>query len=205
MIGYGVCCGSVERLQRWVVPQVGEAPLSVQYDQNSIAEAYNAILDAYAQLEVDAVVLLHDDLEITDPEFDAKVLSAVADPSVALVGVAGGSGVDSLAWWNARTVGKQQIEGMTLRFDTPAGDVDLLEGSLLVLSPWAVTALRFDPEYPGFHGYDEIAMSARSAGKRVVVADIDTYHHTHLGFKSPESERVWYAANERFRKKWGFV
>lgn len=205
LIGFGVCCGSIERLQRWVVPRVGGQPLVALYNQTSIAEAYNSILDLYAPLDVDAVVLQHDDLEITDPDAEAKILAALRAPGVALVGVAGGAGVSSLAWWNARTVGKQQIEGTTLRFERPTGQVDLLEGSLLAFSPAAVEQLRFDPEYPGFHGYDEVAMAAKAAGMRVEVIDLDTYHHVGLGFKSAENEHVWHAANGRFREKWGFA
>jgi len=63
--------------------------------------------------------------------------------------------------------------------------------------------LSFDEDYPGFHGYDEIAMQAIRLGKRVVVADIDTHHHSMLGFDSIDSHAQWHQADETFRAKWG--
>lgn len=49
--------------------------------------------------------------------------------------------------------------------------MEMVDGCILVLSPWAVANLRFDEErYSGFHGYDaDICFEARSQGKRVVL------------------------------------
>jgi hypothetical protein len=169
----------------------------------SIATAYNSILTCCLPLELDALVLLHDDLEIIDPDAEAKFLEVLKDPEVALVGVAGAHGVSSLAWWTAGTVGHQQIETQMIDFGERAGDVDALEGSILVFSPWAIRFLRFDP-LPGFHGYDVlISRKAQSYGRRVVVADVDTFHHTVLGFKSRDSETEWQNADAYYRSKWG--
>lgn len=203
VVGYGVCVGSWEKLRRNVEPRVGGRQLFAMAGQTSITEAYNSILAGYCGRGLDALVLLHDDLEIIDPDGEAKFLAAIAEPGVALVGVAGGRGVGSLAWWNAETVGHQLIDTGLLDFGPRTGDVDALEGSILVFSPWAIEHLRFDTRFVGFHGYDEIAAQARAAGRRVVVADVDTHHHTSVGFKSPESAREWQRADALFRKKWG--
>lgn len=207
VVAYGCCVGSRERYQRYVEPRI---PKNSQYvymiEQTSIAECYNAILDAlYCECGLDAVVLLHDDLEITDPNAEVKFLAALAtDPEIALVGVAGGYGVGSLAWWNANTVGHQQIESGLLDFGPRTGYVDILEGSILVFGPWAIENLRFDTRFAGFHGYDDVAMIAHSYGKNVYVADVDTFHHVQLGFKSQESAEAWAVADAQFREKWGF-
>lgn len=201
-IAYGVCVGSWDKLQANVVPHVGAQPLLGLSGQSSIATAYNTILDAYQDEDFDALILQHDDLEITDPDADAKFFKVFSDPNVALVGIAGGSARTGLAWWNAEPVGHQQTDTMMIDFGIRSGDVDLLEGSLLVFSPWAAKNLRFDSR-PGFHSYDEIAMRVhRTYGKRVVVADVDTHHHTAIGFDNEDSQAGWIAGDIWFREKW---
>jgi Glycosyltransferase like family len=212
---YGCCVGSWTRYDEYVRPKASTGLMQVTLtNQQSISEAYNVILSSVATHnfivdgktdKIDALVLLHDDLEIIDNDFERKVKEVFEDPKVAIIGVAGGYGVGSLAWWNADTVGHQLTDSGMLNFAKRTGDVDSLEGSLLIFSAWAMQNLRFDTRFTGFHGYDDISMVANSRGKRVVVADIDTYHHTSLGFDSLESAELWAQADMLFRKKWGFV
>lgn len=207
-IAYGSCVGSWNKFQRNVVPAAGdyERPLMALSGQSSIAVAYNMILAAYQDHDLDALILLHDDLEITDPQAEEKILAAVAEPDVALVGVAGATSIPGLNWWDAfDTVGHQLTDSMFIDFGPREGDVASLEGSILAFSPWAIHNLRFDTQFPGFHGYDEISMQALAEGKRVVVRDIDTHHHTKVGFSSTQSQEQWLLCNELFRKKWGFA
>lgn len=203
-IGYGSCVGSWERLHRNVAPQAAGRPLIALSGQPSISIAYNAILDAYKGKGLDAVILLHDDLEITDPDAETKFLAALADPDVALVGVCGGKGDQTLHWWQSEKVGHQMTDTGLLDFGPRAGDVAFIEGSAMVCSPWAVEHLRFDERYPGFSaGYDDICLTARAAGKRVMVVDVDTHHHSTAGWKSPQTEAAFAAAEQQFRAKWG--
>jgi hypothetical protein len=158
----------------------------------------------FAHWATSGLVLVHDDLEILDQaKAEAAILEAFSDPDVALVGVAGGDARSGLAWWNIDPVGHQLTDSMNIDFGRRTGDVTLLEGSLLAFSPWAMLNLVFDENFPGFHGYDEIAMQAIDKGKRVVVVDVDTHHHSTLGFDSLDSHAEWHRADERFRKKWG--
>jgi len=207
-IGYGVCVGSWSKFECHVVnggewPRMGSHIIATS-GHSSIAVAYNAILNTYLDHKFSAVILMHDDLEITDPDAEKKFMHTIAQPDVALVGVAGGRGEGSLAWWNWETVGHQQVDSGMLDFGEREGDVDAIEGSIMVFSRWAIENLRFDTSYPGFHGYDEIAKLARTLGKRVVVADVNTHHHVQLGFKSQESERQWQECEGIFRRKWGY-
>lgn len=202
MVRYGCCVGSWAKFYRNVASKIGDRQMMALSGQTSIAAAYNAILNVYSIRQSDAVILLHDDLEITDPDAEATFLRALKDPDVALVGVAGGSARGGLAWWNHDPVGHQLTDSMNIDFGPREGEVDLLEGSILVLSQWAVQHLRFDARLSGFHGYDEIAMQARSFEKKVVVVDVDTHHHTNVGFKSRDSESEWHAADRFFREKW---
>lgn len=197
---YGSCSAWPEQLAKYVVPHVGDRPLTALHDQSSIADAYNAILDTYANTEFDGLVLLHDDLEITDPNFETKISEALEQAD--LIGVAGGSACGGLAWWNHDPVGHQLTDAMSIDFGSRTGPVDLIEGSVMIFSRSAARELRFDAQFRGFHGYDEIAMQAAVAGMTVLVADIDTHHHTVMGFKSEASHQQWLTCDRQFREKW---
>lgn len=201
VIAYGCCVGSIEKLEKYVRPHTA-GPLIALYDQSSIAEAYNKIIDIVQDMDnVDALVLQHDDLEITDQNFVSKMLDAMTS-DVALIGVAGGKNAQTLAWWDYETTGHQQTDSGMLTFTEPTGDVEVLEGSILILTPWSIRHLRFDERYGGFHGYDDIGYEAVACGKRVIVVDADTYHHTSLGWKSQDNFDAWSMANDKFREKW---
>lgn len=201
-IAYGVCCGSFEKLQRNVIPRIGDHPLIVMYNQTSIAVAYNAILSAYQNHDLDMLILLHDDLEITDPSGEAKFSAAISQPNVALAGVIGGTDLESLYWWNGETIGHQKTDTADLDFGRREGDALFIEGSIMVFSPWAIENIRFDERYPRFLGYDDICMTVREKGKRTVIADVDTHHHSTLGFKSDAIRRDFELCEKLFREKW---
>lgn len=200
-VEYGVCVGSWDKYDKYVAPCVRGKTVHTRDGETSIAAAYNSILDTIGPDT--ALILLHDDLELTDAAAETKLLTAALEPGVGLVGVAGGGGKHGLAWWLYDPVGHQHTDVLTIDFGPRGGDVDLLEGSLLVFSPWAVRILRFDERFPGFHGYDEIAAQARAAGMRVVVVDVDTHHHSTLGFKTEASHLQWLEADRMYREKWG--
>jgi len=200
---YGVCVGSWGKLQANVVPHVGARPLVAVSGQTSIATAYNAIIDAAMELDADALVLQHDDLEITDPDGEAKLLAMLEVPNTGIVGIAGGLYGAGMAWWNNSPTGHQRTDVMDIDFGRHSGSTMMLEGSLLVLSKWAINHLQFDTRYPGFHGYDvDISLQVLHHGKDVRVADVETHHHTQMGFKTDESHLDWLRADELFRAKW---
>jgi len=203
MLAFGCCVSSEAKVAAWVRPFVGDRPCVEVTGSISLTRSYNYILNNYVGEPYDAVVLLHDDLEVTDPDAEAKILYALDDPDVGLVGVAGGEARNGLAWWSANPVGHQMIDTGLIDFGVRAGQVKSIEGSFMVFSPRAVDKLRFDERYTGFHGYDDIGLEAGSQGFKVVVIDLDTHHHTVAGFKTPESEQAWVQADQMFREKWG--
>lgn len=205
MMAYGTCVGSWEKLRRNVIPRTAGRPLFALSGQTQLTVAYNTILDAYKGRGLDVVILLHDDLDMVDPDAEAKFLAALADPDVALAGVCGGKGDKTLAWWESETVGRQMTDSGMLDFGSRTGDVAFIEGSVMAFSPWAVENLRFDERYPGFLGYDDVCLTAREMGKRVTVADVDTHHHTTVGLKSPAIAAAWDIAEDIFRAKWGIA
>lgn len=201
-IVYGCVTNSWDRVSRYVAPRVGNRSLVVLWNQTSMTTAYNDLLDHARATQADALILVHDDLELTDPMAESKFLTALDKPDVGIVGVAGGYDVTGLAWWNAKTVGWQMTDSGPLDFGPHTGDVQSLEGSVMAFGRWAIESLRFDERFVGFHGYDDIGMQARAKGKRVVVTDIATHHHTGLGFDNEASRDAWIRADEMFREKW---
>lgn len=205
VIAYGVAVGNWERYHSFVAPRIPAGrPVTVQHGHPSITVAYNHILDSWSSWDgLDALVLLHEDLEMIDPDTESKIMGVLADQEVAFVGVAGGRGVHSLAWWEAsERFGHQLTDSGPLELGPHTGDVDSLEGSFLVFSPWAVKNLRYDERMTGFHCCDEIVIGARAYDKRAVVADIATHHHTIVGaFKSEAAQREWFLNDEIYRKR----
>lgn len=200
-IEYGCVVGSWDRYNGYVAPRTAGRRVHTRFGETSIASAYNSILNTSTDL--DALILVHDDLEIIDPHAEVKFLDVLNDPDVALVGVCGGTSDHSLAWWNGERVGHQMLDSGPLDFGPRTGDVAILEGSILCFSPWAVQVLRFDERFQGFHGYDEICVAARRLhNKRVVVADVDTHHHNRIGHNSQTIAEAWAAAEAQFQEKW---
>ena len=184
----------------------------------SIFRSYNALLDRFrGHEELEALVLVHQDTELDDDGFCATVREALRDPEVGVVGCVGAVGVRSIAWWEASLTCASFINryeehggGDLLSFswtwpDAPAyarvGEVETLDGFVLVLSPWAVRNLRFDESLGQFHGYDlDFCLQVRAAGRKVITADFRAIHHRPLDML-PDPEE-WIDAHIRVADQW---
>jgi hypothetical protein len=203
---------------RRVTGGAGDAEMLAQPSAGTIFRNYNLLCERVAgRDDLEALVLLHQDVEIADPGFSAKVRDALADPGVAIAGCAGAVGVRSLAWWEGSVTwasvtqryeefGGGEIPGISWRADsTPpyagTGEVDVVDGCLIVLSPWAARTLRFDEAIGRAHGYDvDICLQARDAGKQVVTADLRVVHHHSLDLL-PDPEE-WIQTYVALAEKW---
>lgn len=202
MIAYGAAVGDWYRFASNMAQRAHGQLVMALYGQPSMAVAVNTILDAHKGKGHDALVLVHDDLEITDPLFEHKVLSALMGQDVALVGVAGGG--PQLRWWEHDPIGHQMTDSGMVDFGRRTGDVDMLEGSVIAFSPWAVEHLRVDERYTDFRsGWDDVCLHAKQAGRRCVVVDADTHHHSTLGWKSRDVEARFVESERIFAEKWG--
>lgn len=202
---YGCVTNSLERVQKYIIPRVRDRELILMWNQTSMTAAYNQIIRACLSRDVDVLILVHDDLELIDPQAEEKFVAACQLPYVGLVGVAGGYDIKGhgLAWWNATTIGHQLTDSGMLEFGPRDGLVTSIEGSAMALPMRAFSDAKFDERFIGFHGYDDIGMTMVHKNWSVYVADIDTYHHTGLGFESEASHQAWLAADRMFREKWG--
>jgi Glycosyltransferase like family len=184
----------------------------------SLFRNYNLLLDKAAEFDdLEALALIHQDTELVDSDFCDKVREALSDPDVAIVGCAGAIGVRGIAWWEGavtwasfthryQELGGGDIAGLGWSADeTPShaetGEVDSIDGFVMVVSPWAVRELRFDESLGRLHGYDfDFCMQARVAGRKVVTADFRAIHHHSLDLIN--NRDAWVEAHIRLMEKW---
>jgi hypothetical protein len=223
LIAFGTAITDVDMYDRCALPGINrakEADSVVMPHQTtgSLFRNYNLLLDKAMELDdLEALVLIHQDAELTDTNFCETVREALKDPDVAIVGCVGAIGVRSIAWWEGAVtwasfihryteLGGGDFPAMTFYPDdipsfAQLGEVDSIDGFVMVLSPWAIRNLRFDESLGTLHGYDfDICCQARAAGRKVVTADFHAIHHHSLELISdPDS---WIEAYVKVKEKW---
>jgi len=225
MIAFGCAITDPEQYSKFAEPGIELAAaaepgtkLLPHQATSSIFRSYNVLLDDAAKLpDLEALVLVHQDAEIVDPDFMPKLRQALEGPDVGLVGCAGAIGVRSLAWWEGAVtwasfvhryaeLGGGDLPAFSWRpEETPSfartGEVDSIDGFVMCFSPWVVQNIRFDESLGRLHGYDfDYCMQVREAGKKVVTADFKVVHNHSLDLVSnPDS---WVEAHIRLTEKW---
>jgi GT2 family glycosyltransferase len=169
----------------------------------SLAAGYNDILDTVEREHPDceAVVLLHQDLELCDESFCEHIRALLRDPTIGIIGAIGAVGVRSIAYWRGELRGSVRENTRDLVYAPGLHEVDAVDGMLLVLSADAARQLRFDQKVAAhFHGYDvDMCFAARAAGFKVVVDDLQVIHHTKGGYGD---RSAYLAAARAWRRKW---
>src|SRR5918995_2365529 len=105
VIVFGTAVTDSKTYDRCAVPGIQRAaePDSIVLTHmraTSLFRNYNVLLDKAAEHEdLEALALVHQDVEIADPGFAPKVREALGGPEVAIVGCVGAVGVRSMAWW----------------------------------------------------------------------------------------------------------
>ena len=184
----------------------------------SIFRNYNLLIEEAAKLEdLEALVLVHQDAEIVDDEFCAKVRKALRDPDIGILGCAGAVGVRNIAWWDGSVTlasfshqyeeyGGGEILGATFNWDerppeARTGEVDVIDGFMMVLPPWFIREIRFDESLGQLHGYDfDVCQQVRAAGRKVWTEHIRVIHHHSLSLIG--DVEGWIAAHMRVAEKW---
>jgi Glycosyltransferase like family len=219
MIAFGCSIAESEPYRRYAEPGIRLAaePDSAIYPYSSVGSifrSYNLLLDAAARHEdLEALALVHPHAEIVDPDFCAKVRTALSDPRVAVVGCAGATGVRSIAWWEGSLVagpvihryhqhggGELPAYSWTHAEQAPQ-EVETVDGFLMVLSPWTVRNVRFDESLGLGHGFDlDYCLQVREKGREVVAADLAVVHHRSLDLIGDLD--MWVEAHVRLAEKW---
>jgi hypothetical protein len=223
MIVFATAITDVEVYDRCAAPgirRVAEPDSKVLAHQTTgtLFRNYNLILDLAREYDdLEALVLVHQDAELTGEDFCPTIRQTLGDPDVAIIGCVGAIGVRSIAWWEGAVtwasfihrhdeLGGGDFPGMTyMPAEAPSfaetGEVDSIDGFVMVLSPWAVRELRFDETLGKLHGYDfDLCCQARAAGKKVMTADFRAIHHHSLDLISDPD--AWKDAYVRLTEKW---
>jgi hypothetical protein len=223
MIAFGTAITDPEVYRRYAERGIR---LAAEPDSEVIANAaagslfrtYNLILEMVAQRDdLEALVLVHQDAELVDPDFCANLRAALSDPDVAVVGCVGAIGVRSIAWWEGSVTWGSFIHryselgggdlpafawnGNDLPPYARTGEVDTVDGFVLGLSSWTVRNIRFDESLGALHGYDfDLCLQVREAGRKVRTADFKAIHHHSLDLVGDPDG--WMAAHKRVAEKW---
>ena len=222
MIAFGASMTSPETYAEIAEPGIRRAAepdsrVFAHQAAGSVSRTYNLILDQAGRLDdLEALVLVHQDTEIADPDFCAKLRRALADPEVAVVGCVGASRIRGIDWWDGDVSGGSatycygesgggEVPGVSWsagsrgRFET--GEVETVDGFLIALSPWAVRNVRFDESLGMLHGFDvDYCLQVRAARRKVVTADLRVLHHHALELVT--ANEPWMAAHMRVAEKW---
>jgi Glycosyltransferase like family len=223
VIAFGSAITDIEAYRAYAEPGIKlvaepDSRVIANSPASSLFHTYNLILDMATELhDLEALVLVHQDAEIVDPDFCKKLRATLSDPDVAVVGCVGAIGVRSIAWWEGSVTWGSFIHRYKEHGggDLPAfswngnelppyarlGQVDTVDGFILGLSPWTVRNIRFDESLGALHGYDlDFCLQVREAGHKVMTADFKAIHHHSLDLVGdPEG---WIAAHMRVAEKW---
>jgi GT2 family glycosyltransferase len=160
-----------------------------RHGYDSIQRPYNEMLEEVAdRADLEALILVHQDLELTDSSLLERARPLLRDPRVGLVGLFGARSAKLSHWIEGELFGTSSGPMLRLRHSTGSHEVDLVDGALLVIAPWVVRALRFDERLGrDFHGYDvDFSFRVRAAGGRVTCSDVPYVHH----MQRPWSDRA---------------
>lgn len=198
MIAFGTAISSTTTYERIALPGIERAaePGSViltRSGHDSIQQPYNEIMEEAAALaDLEGLVLLHQDLELTDDSLPRRVREVFADPCVGLTGPLGGRLSKPHAWLRPDIAFGTVDPGTPRREVVGSEEVDAVDGALLILAPWVVRGLCFGPgltEY--FHGYDvDLGLRVRAHGGKVICHEFPCHHRREI---KDDYEAQWVA------------
>jgi GT2 family glycosyltransferase len=177
----------------------GDSRILTRGGYDSIQRPYNEMMDEAAGFaDLEALMLLHQDLELVDDSTLERTRRVFDDPRVGLVGALGAR-ASKLHCWLAPdeifgfALGPEHMEE-EIRISTGPREVDGVDGALLILAPWVVRSIRFGEALAErFHGYDvDLGARVRARGGRVICEDIVCRHHatTKHDYEAQESAGV---------------
>lgn len=131
---------------------------------------------------------LHNDTEMLDPEWLAKLVNAAEGEGAGLVGLYGVRSVRRDGRYVGRTIVHALDDGPTLR--SPVAEVAAVDGVCLFLGRSLLAELGgFDESYGFFHGYDrDLSFQVREAGRRCFVVNA-RFVHRGGGTRTSEAAR----------------
>lgn len=197
-----------------------DADLWVYSLAGTIGRTANLILDHARNVpDLEAVILVRRDTEITDPAICATVRAALSKlrTSRSLARWAppmrerwrGGAARSAAGPSACGTPTAGRARWTPTPGARPGGTfagpqrVDVVEGSVLAFSPWAVANLRFDESLVYDFGQDvDLCLQAGAAGRAVTTADIGVRIHRELDVIADEDTAGWVESHILLSRKW---
>jgi GT2 family glycosyltransferase len=185
-------------------------PFPLRYQRNDDNVGLIRALNQGAALAGgDVLCFLHNDTEMRDLRWLARLRAALDEPGVGLAGLYGARRLRRDGRYAGRTIVHALEGAVTLRGDVIT--VAAVDGVCLMLRRDVLArAGGFDEGYGFFHGYDrDLSFAVREAGLRCAVVDARCVHHgggTRTGAAAPRRRAQDLAdrraALERFAAKW---
>lgn len=198
MVAFGVAVSDAAMFERIAAPTIRriaepDSLVLTRHGYDSIQRPYNEIMDEVAGREdLEALVLLHQDLELLDDSLLRRARPLLEDPRNGVIGLFGGRHAPFAIWWEAEELfGLQASPTSEVRHSVGSHEVEVVDGALLVLAPWVVRSIRFNEALAAdFHGYDaDLCFRVLAAGGRVVCNDAPHFHHMGRPWTDPAGLR----------------
>lgn len=167
---------------------------------------------AWRAVETEYLCLLHNDTEMLEPAWLARLLGALHEPGVGMAGLYGVKRVRRDGRFVGRTIVHSLAERPTVR--PPWEEVAVIDAVCMCLSRALMESVGgLDESFGFFHGYDkDLSFAVREAGRRCLVVHAPFHHRgggtrTETFARNPERERrdlrLRKIAADRFLAKWG--
>jgi len=152
-------------------------PFPLRYHRNpdngSVLAAYN---QAWQLADTDYVCLVHNDTEMSEPTWLARLLAPHALPDTGLTGLYGAKRVRRDGRYAGRSIVHSLAEAPSVR--PPHEEVAVVDGVCLCLQRRLLAELGgIDEGYGFFHGYDrDLSFAVRETGRRCLVVHAPFRH-----------------------------
>lgn len=207
LIDNGSTDGTREFLRRLDPP----FPLALVANESN-ASVIASLNRACREVETEFLCMLHNDTEMLEPAWLARLLAALGEPGAGLAGLYGVKRVRRNGRFVGRTIVHSLAGGPTVR--PPWEEVAVVDAVCMCLRRELLEAVGgLDEGYGFYHGYDkDLSFAMRETGHRCVVVYAPFHHRgggtrTRAFARQPEQERRDLAlrkvAAERFLAKWG--
>lgn len=206
VVDNGSTDGTRELFERWSYPY----PLT--FARNAENQSIIATLNRGWRLaDTEVVCFLHNDTEMVEPSWLARLLGALAEPRVGLAGLYGAKRLRADGRAVGRTIVHSLLPEPSVR--APWEEVAFVDSVCMCLPRALVEELGgFDEGYGFYHGLDrDLSFAVRARGRRCVVVRAPFVHHggrtrTREFAVDPERERADRALREvaraRFAQKY---